>query len=76
MKHLGYSELTKSLYILPSSAKKKKIDITDDVKEFISHTMGEIIYAPCSEDDPDLCGGFTSTDGQSMCYVKQVNPKP
>ena len=35
MKYLGYSELTKRIYILPASARKPKIDITDDVNEYI-----------------------------------------
>jgi hypothetical protein len=37
MKLLGFSELTKRIYILPSSAKKQKIDITDDVNEYINY---------------------------------------
>lgn len=37
MKYLGYSELTKRLYILPDSAKKPKIDITEDVNEYLKH---------------------------------------
>lgn len=35
MKYLGYSELTKRLYILPASAREPKVDITDDVKEYM-----------------------------------------
>lgn len=30
------------------------------------------VFVPCTEDDPDCCGGYTSTDGQSLCYVKEV----
>lgn len=35
MKYLGYSELTKRIYILPSSKRQPKIDITEDVQELM-----------------------------------------
>jgi hypothetical protein len=31
------------------------------------------VYVPCVEDDPRVCGGFTSTDGQCLCYVRESN---
>lgn len=30
------------------------------------------VFVPCTEDDPDCCGGYTSNDGQSLCYVKEA----
>jgi hypothetical protein len=30
------------------------------------------VFVPCTEDDPDCCGGYTSNDGRSLCYVKEV----
>ena len=29
-------------------------------------------YIPCAEYDPEMCGGFTSNDGRSLCYVKEI----
>ncbi len=34
--------------------------------------QSEIKYAPCDENDVDVCGYFTSMDGRSMCYVKEI----
>lgn len=31
------------------------------------------VFVPCAEDDPRCCGGYTSSDGQSLCYVREVN---
>jgi len=42
MKYLGYSELTKRLYVLPASAKAPKIDITEDVNEFMKFKKQDI----------------------------------
>ncbi len=72
MRYLGYSELTNRLYVLPASRKAPKIDITDDANEYMRSKLGDTIYVPCFEYDPDICGCFTSTDGQSLCYVKEV----
>jgi len=36
MKYLGYSELTKRIYILPASKKAAKVDITEDIKELMA----------------------------------------
>jgi hypothetical protein len=72
MKYLGHSQLTGRLYILPVSKKSPKIDVTDDVKEFMIANMGMSVFVPCLENDPEMCGGFTSNDGQSLCYVKEV----
>lgn len=30
------------------------------------------VFIPCTEDDPDCCGGYTSNDGQSLCHVKEI----
>lgn len=30
------------------------------------------VFVPCTEDDIDCCGGYTSLDGRSLCYVKEV----
>jgi hypothetical protein len=32
-----------------------------------------MIYVPCHEDDPRICGCYTSLDGQSLCYVRESN---
>ena len=37
MKHLGYSQLTKRIYFLP--VKGEKIDITNDVAEFMDSKL-------------------------------------
>lgn len=29
-------------------------------------------FIPCQENDPAVCGSYTSTDGQSLCYVKRA----
>jgi hypothetical protein len=29
------------------------------------------VFVPCLEDDPRCAGGYTSTDGQSLCYVRE-----
>lgn len=31
------------------------------------------VFVPCTEDDPDCCGGYTSMDGRSLCYVKEIS---
>jgi hypothetical protein len=31
------------------------------------------VFVPCAEDDPRVCGGYTSNDGQALCYVREVN---
>lgn len=40
MKHLAYSELTNSLYFLPTRG--QKVDITKDVDEFIKFRFSEL----------------------------------
>ena len=36
-----------------------------------------LVYTPCMEDDPRCCGGFTSSDGQGLCYVREMHvPHP
>ncbi len=30
------------------------------------------VYVPCDENDSRCIGGFTSHDGQSLCYVREV----
>lgn len=32
----------------------------------------ESVFVPCAEDDPSVSGGYTSNDGRSLCYVKEV----
>lgn len=32
-----------------------------------------LAFIPCTEDDPNRCGGYTSDDGQSLCYVREVH---
>lgn len=46
MKYLGYSELTKRLYILPASKRQQKIDITDDVNEYLQFINGKLSSLP------------------------------
>lgn len=29
------------------------------------------VYVPCHEDDPRICGCYTSLDGQNLCYVRE-----
>ncbi len=31
-----------------------------------------LVFIPCDEHDERLCGGFTSIDGQRLCYVREV----
>ena len=33
-------------------------------------SVGEEVYVPCPEDDPNVCGSYTSLDGQSLCFVR------
>jgi hypothetical protein len=30
------------------------------------------VFVPCMENDPRCCGGYTSNDGQSLCYVRET----
>lgn len=32
---------------------------------------GTTVYVPCLENDPRACGGYTSGDGRSLCYVRE-----
>lgn len=43
----------------------QRIDTTPAGRE-----EGTDVFVPCAEDDPDRCGGYTSDDGRSLCYVK------
>jgi hypothetical protein len=33
---------------------------------------GLSVFIPCAEDDPRICGGYTSNDGQCLCYVRET----
>jgi len=65
MKYLGYSELTKRLYILPASAKASKIDITDDVNEFIEFKRKE---AEKRLMQCDACNSMCKIEGWIKCW--------
>lgn len=30
------------------------------------------VFVPCDEKDPRCCGGYTSGDGRSLCYVREA----
>lgn len=31
-----------------------------------------LVFTPCAENDPNRCGGYSSDDGYSLCYVREM----
>lgn len=69
MKYLGYSELTKRLYILPASHRQPKIDITEDVEEYLEMKANESKMHECK-----YCGAMT-TQPDEECWNYPGNIK-
>lgn len=45
--------------------------MSDCISEYIAQQAATSVFVPCHEDDPRLCGCYTSLDGQSLAYVRE-----
>lgn len=64
------SKLSKEFLIVRNAMLKK---ITTNKKIKPTKMDKNIVYVPCDENDKNVCGGYTSTDGRSLCYVKPIS---
>lgn len=58
-----------------SEEAKKRAAWTMSLKD-VGQLESIIAYLPCDENDPMRVGGFTSTDGQSLCCVRELELHP
>jgi hypothetical protein len=45
----------------------------DELKAQAGTKQFELAFAPCAEDDPRSVGSYTSSDGQSLCFVRELH---
>jgi hypothetical protein len=80
----GYDEKVISiwLYIQPNGAhegfriQQKNFNHyfwLDESIEPCATSSEKLVYVPCDENDERAVGGFTSTDGRSLCYVRECH---
>lgn len=74
MKYLGYSELTKRLYVLPFSKKQPKIDITDDIKEYLGFIKADT-ESILEEKRQSFNAGIKSKELELLEFIKWLGGK-
>lgn len=74
MKYLGYSELTKRLYILPSSKRQPKVDITDDVREYLKFIKADT-ESILEEKRKSFNKGFKNGNAGLLDFIRWLGSK-